>query len=249
MDQIITIENLHYFAYCNHEICTRPIVGLVFDFRGLGDGSMHSEHTANGKLFAEKGILFVIPYYNPWAWMNRQTIDFVDELADVLFRAYDLPDDLPVVSSGGSMGGQSALVYTAYARRTPVACVANCPVCDLPFHFTERPDLPRTLYSAFGDCPGTLEAVLRTASPLHLVDRMPTSAAYYIFHCEEDSAVNIASHSNVFVEKMRSGHDLTYYTVPDRGHCDLSEEMWALYHQCIVNSIINRPASDAPRPV
>ena len=57
-------------------------------------------------------------------------------------------ENIPVVSTGGSMGGQSALVYCAYSKRTPVACVANCPVCDTVFHFTERPDLPRTLYSA-----------------------------------------------------------------------------------------------------
>lgn len=236
MEKIITIENLQSFAYCNHKICAKPITGLVFDFQGLGCDAMHFEETETGRMYAEKGILFVIPYLNPWAWMNRQAVDFADELADVLLEAYDLPDDLPIVSSGGSMGGQSALVYTAYAKRTPAACVTNCPVCDLPYHYTERPDLPRTLYSAFGTYPGTLEEALRTASPLHLADKMPTSTAYYVFHCEEDKDVNIHHHSGTFVEKMRTGHNLTYYTVPGRGHCDLSREMWALYHKCILES-------------
>ena len=113
--------------------------------------------------------------------MNRHTVDYTDELIDVLFREYDLPENLPIVSTGLSRGGLSALVYTAYAKRTPVACVANCPVCDLPYHYTERPDLPRTLYSAFGTYTGTLDEAMRSASPMHIVDKLPVSTAYYVF--------------------------------------------------------------------
>ena len=49
------------------------------------------------------------------------------------------------------MGGLCALVWPRYTKRRVVAVAANCPVCDLPFHYTERPDLPRTLRAAFGD--------------------------------------------------------------------------------------------------
>ena len=136
------------------------------------------------------------------------------------------------------MGGQCALVYTSQAKRTPAACVANCPVCDLSYHYTERPDLPRTLYSAFGQYEGTMEEALRSASPLHLVDIMPKTTAYYIFHCEEDKAVNKAMHSDRFVEAMKAGHSVSYYAVPERGHCDLTDEMRALYTSHVVNSII-----------
>ena len=65
--------------------------------------------------------------------------------------------------------GKQYYVYTRYAAVTPVACVANCPVCDLPYHYTERPDLPRTLYSAFGDSDSeTLGDAMKKASPYHL---------------------------------------------------------------------------------
>lgn len=74
------------------------------------------------------------------------------------------------------------------------------------FHYTERPDLPRTLYSAFGTYPGTLEEAMRSSSSVHLVSQMPASAAYYIFHCDEDRAVNKQKHSDRFVEKMLAGH-------------------------------------------
>lgn len=237
MQKIITLQNLRSFAYCNNQICKKPIRGIVLSFFGLGGADMFDKDTEEGRKYAEQGILYLVPYHNPWAWMNRQTVDYTDELVEVLFKEYSLPENLPVVSTGGSMGGLSALVYTAYAKRTPVACVTNCPVCDLPYHYTERPDLPRTLYSAFGTYDGTMEEALQSASPLHLSEKMPAAAKYYIFHCEEDQAVNKQKHSDRFVEKMLPNHSLEYYAVPERGHCDLTEEMWALYNSCIVKSI------------
>lgn len=237
MEKIITIENLRSFAYCNDQICKRPIKGIVLFFMGLGKAVVHDEDTEEGCRFAEEGILFLVPYQNPWAWMNKQTVDLADELIDVLFKAYDLPEDLPIVSSGRSMGGLSALVYTACAKRTPAACVANCPVCDLPYHFTERPDLPRTLYSAFGMYEGTMENALRSASPLHLVAHMPLGSNYYIFHCEEDQKVNKQKHSDRFVREMRLKHKVEYYNVPGQGHCDLTEEMLEKYYDCILRSV------------
>lgn len=237
MEKIINIQNLRSFAYCNNHICKKPVRGLVLMFFGLGADLMFDQDTEECRQYAEKGILYLIPYYNPWAWMNRQTVDYTNELIDVLFEEYSLPDDLPIVSTGGSMGGLSALVYTAYAKRTPVACVANCPVCDLPYHYTERPDLPRTLYSAFGTYNGTMEEALCSSSPLHIVNQMPKTTKYYIFHCEEDNAVNKQRHSDRFVDKLRLQNNVEYYSVPNRGHCDLTEEMLDKYNKCILQCI------------
>jgi len=236
MEKIITIDNLRNFAYCNNSICAQPIRGVALSFFGLGGKDMYDEDTEVGRMYAEKGILFLIPYYNPWSWMNRQTVDLVDELVDVLFQTYALPEDTPVISTGGSMGGLSALVYTAYASRTPAACVTNCPVCDLVYHFTERADLPRTLYSAFGTYPGTMDEAMATASPVPFVKKMPVSTAYTIFHCEQDKAVNKQKHSDRFVELLRQNHDVTYIAVPDRGHCDLPEDMKSLFYQKVFNA-------------
>ena len=236
MEKIITKENLRSFAYCNDQICRKPIKGIVVYFYGLGGQFLFDEDTEEGIRFAKEGILYLIPYQNPWAWMNRQTVELTDELLDVLFDAYDLPEQTPVVSTGKSMGGLSALVYTKYAKRTPVACVTNCPVCDLLFHFTERPDLPRTLYSAFHTYEGTLEEALRSASPVHL--ELPLATEYTIFHCEADQAVNKQIHSDRLVDRLSQTHRIRYYPVPERGHCDLTEEMWQKYHQCAVDAIM-----------
>lgn len=236
MEKLINYENLRSFAYSNDKICKKPIKGIVLEFFGLGGMNMFDEDTDMGKFYADMGILFVVPYNNPWAWMNPQAVGYTDEIIDVLFDKYELVS-IPIISTGGSMGGQSALVYTMYAKRTPVVCVANCPVCDLPFHFTERPDLPRTLYSAFYNESGTIGGALKKASPLHLAGDMP-SVKYHIFHCDRDEAVNINSHSEKFVSEMKKfGHDISFDVVPGRGHCDLSEDMREKYREYIIGAI------------
>lgn len=236
MEKIIDFGNLRSFAYCNSLICKKPIRGIAIHFSGLGGASMYHEETDEGVRYAKEGILYVVPYQNPWAWQNRQNVAYTDEIIDVLFKEFGLPEDLPIISTGNSMGGLSALVYMVYAKRTPAACVANCPVCDLPNHFTERPDLPRTLYSAFYNYDCSLEEALRSASPLHLTYKMPKNAKYHIFHCEEDKAVNKQLHSDRFVEKMKEDHEIYYYEVPGRGHCDLTDEMRKLYADMIIKS-------------
>lgn len=240
MRSVITYENLRLFAYSNDRLIQGKIRGVILEFKGLGGASMFDEDPERGVALAGKNIAYLIPYLNPWNWMNDQAISYTDELLDVLRGRYGLEDGLPVVATGGSMGGLCALVYTRYARVTPVACAANCPVCDLPFHYTERPDLPRTLYSAFG--PGGAEALdeaLRAHSPLHLAGSMP-DARYVIFHCGADQAVNIRAHSEKFVAAMRPAHNVEYHVVPGRGHCDLDETALALYCRAAEEAIAGK---------
>lgn len=237
MKHVMTYETLRYFAYVNDKICKDRINGIVISFFGLNERAMFDEDIPEGISYAEKGILYVVPYNNPWAWMNRQAVDYTDEIIDVLIDKYKINDEIPIVSTGRSMGGQSALIYTRYAKRTPVACVANCPVCDLVFHYNERTDLPRTLYSAFYNYDGSIQDALKTASPLHLVDQMP-KISYHIFHCTKDEMVNIGSHSEKFVSAMRElHHSITFDIVEGRGHCDLTEEMKGLFMQYCVREI------------
>lgn len=216
-----------------------PVKGIVLSFFGLGGQQMFDEDPAVGKELAQEGIIYIIPYNNPWAWMNPQAVRYTDEIIDTIISHYSLADNIPIVSSGGSMGGLSALVYTRYAKRTPAVCVANCPVCDLPYHYTERPDLPRTLYSAFFNSEAiSIEKALESASPIHLADEMP-DIPYYIFHCESDLAVNINKHSERFVTEMRKKHNVSYFTVPGRGHCDLDEYNAKLFSACIKDPILS----------
>ena len=222
MEKIMTWENIHLFAQINDAVCTKPIKGILLWFNGLNFTKFLTEDDADSVLYGEKGILRVIPLYNPWGWMNDQAVACADEILDVLFEHYALSEDTPLISTGSSMGGLAALTYMAKAKRTPGACLANCPVCDLPYHFTERPDLPRTLYSAFRHYGGTMEAAMKTASPVHLVPEMP-EAEYTVFHGDADRAVNKERHSDRFVSAMReAGREVDYIEIPGRDHALLS---------------------------
>lgn len=241
MDKIITYDNLRRFAYSNDKICTKPIKGVIVGFFGLGDMTMYGEDPGNGVMYGQMGILYVVPYNNPWSWMNRQAVGYTDEVLDVLFKKYDLPDDLPIVSSGGSMGGQQSLVYSAYAKRPLVASVANCPPCDMLYHYTERRDLPRTMYSAFYNYDGTMENAIKSVSPVHLAaeGKMP-KITYSVFHCDCDRMVNIDSHSRKLAAEMeKKGYDIHLYVSKDRDHCQLTDEMRELYTKCCVDPIVN----------
>ena len=222
MNKIITYETIRSFAYVNDAVCNTPIRGIVVNFCGLNNKDMFDEDTNEGVYYGEEGVLYVHPYNNPWSWMNAQAVAYTDEIIDVLFEKYALPESTPVVSMGNSMGGLASLVYTRYTKRTPVACISNCPVCDLVYHFTERPDLPRTIYSAFWNEEGELNDILKKYSPVHLAPEMP-DVKYYIFHCEKDKAVNLKLHSGKFVEAMRAcGKEVEMEIIKDRGHCKLT---------------------------
>lgn len=236
MEKIITYENLRNFAYSNDRFIKGGIKGIVLNFFGLGGTARYDDDFGEGLDYAEKGIIYVIPYYNPWCWMNRQAVKFTDEIISVLLNQYSLEKDVKIVSTGGSMGGLSALTYCAYARITPCACITNCPVCDLEYHYTERPDLPRTLYSAFFDYDGTMQDALKSCSPLHLAEsgKMP-DIPYVIFHCEKDKSVNMEKHSLRFVTEMEKMHSIRLIKVPNRGHCDLSPNVRADYYKEICN--------------
>lgn len=236
MEKIITYETLRSFTYSNDRLVKGEIRGIVLNFLGLGFRDMIEDDPTIAIEYAQKGIVYLVPYYNPWCWMNQSTVAYVDEIIEVLCKRYQLSAP-KIVSAGVSMGGLCALVYCAYAKITPVACVTNCPVCDLVYHFSERPDLPRTLYSAFFTYEGTLEDALRSSSPVHLAGKMP-KISYTVFHCENDTAVNIERHSLRFVEAMRPYGSVALVRVPNRGHGDLPPEAKARYWQTAENALL-----------
>lgn len=244
MTGLITKETLDTFCYSNIPHINGEVGGICVSFRGLGATAMISDDTEiaqlrptveRAKKLADAGVVFFVPYLDPWNWLNDEAVATTDAIIDAIIRALSLPNDIPIVSSGGSMGGMCALTYMVYAKRTPIACVANCPVCDVPFHYTERNDLPRTFYHAYYNSNMPIEAALKAHSPLHLTDKMP-DAHYYIFHCEQDRAVNIDAHSKKLVQALKKSRRVTFHTVENRGHCALTPEMSALYDEYIIRS-------------
>ena len=126
----INAQTLPLFAGCSGDVCSRPIRGIVVDFHGLGFQDMPQEPSAFARRCAEKGLLYLLPYDNPWSWMNDTAVRMVDEMVEAAREKYALPDDIPVVACGGSMGGLSCLIYTGpNARRRPARRTARYAIC------------------------------------------------------------------------------------------------------------------------
>ena len=205
-------------AWVGNDFVVGKIKGVVLSFHGLGGGIKGGPNTEELE-WGRNGGLVVYPYYGPWAWMNRQARTMIDELVDAVYAAHKLPERTPLICTGGSMGGQGSLLYTRYARRKVSACLANCPVCDLKFHFHERPDLPPTMRHAFLGYSESLPRLLAEHSPLTQVNAMP-DIPYRIIHGDQDKAVAKSRHSDKLVPAMRKhGLKVEYIEVAGMGHC------------------------------
>ncbi len=239
MNTPINKDNVASFAYTNAHLIGGTPRAIVVEFHGLGGGrDLIKEDWPLSKFLAERDILYVIPYYGPWAWMSDKAVRYTDEVLDAVFEKHELDENTPIVSSGYSMGGQGALVYCRYAKRRPAACAAISPVCDLPYHYTERPDLPRTIYLAYSHMDCSLSDAMESASPLHLVPEMP-DIPYALFCGTADDQVSVASHSDKFVAAMRArGADVTYVTMPGMGHCGITPEEERRYYKFVSSFVL-----------
>jgi len=213
------IKWLKQCCWTNEEKLQGPVRGVILSFHGLNGGYRAPDLYSMQELeWAEAGALVVHPYYGPWSWMNRSARAFVDELVETLYREYGFDDSMPLISSGGSMGGCSALLYCRYGAKKPVAAFALYPVCDTAYHYIERPDLPTSMNYAFYDYQCPLEECLSEQSPLAQVAAMP-DIPYLIIHGDSDKSVNKAHHSDRFVAAMRAlGRKVEYLEIPGMGH-------------------------------
>ena len=205
-------------AWIGQDYVQGKIRGVVLVFHGLGGGLKGGPSTEELE-WARHGGLVVHPYCGPWAWMNRSARRMVDELVDAIYAKYRLADSVPLISTGGSMGGHGCLLYTRYAQRPVRACFANFPVCDLNYHFHERPDLPPTIRQSLQWPPDDEFAALMTEnSPICQVAAMP-DIPYRIVHGDKDQAVSKKHHSDKFVAALRNRKlNVQYIEVPGMGH-------------------------------
>ena len=196
---------------------------VVLEFQGLNRVEMPDQPSPLELELGERHVLYVIPYTAPWSWMNRSAVIYTDVLVESLFRALDLPSEVPLVSSGYSMGGQAALMYTLLGGHRISACYANSPVCDLTAHFQEREDIPRTLVNAFACGPGSLEAELEAHSPLFRAEELP-DIPYMIVAGGADRQVHKNVHSDRFVSRMRElGRNVRYCEPADMKHWQITD--------------------------
>lgn len=214
---MISSQILDKVAWLSMEYVKPPISGIVLRFPGLNATYLKMDPDPNDLEWGQSGALTVHAYQDPWGWMNAQTQQFIDDLVDAIRQRHELGPEIPLLSTGGSMGGHASLLYSIKSRHRVAACMALYPVCDLPFHYGERSDLPRTMHHAFGNYEDISKALCEN-SPLDQVDAMP-DIPYLLIHGEKDQAVAKAAHSDALVSAMRRRQlQVEYVECPKLGH-------------------------------
>ena len=222
MKSAIRKSNLNLFAHIPYIRRKGLLQGIVLHFYDAGHSPReYAAGAFEDAYFAKKHILHVVPYYDPYALMNRHTVEYINELVDTLLEARGLPKDLPIAVMGEGLGGQAALVYAIYCGRDICACMLNCPVCDLVDIVKKFPTFSRIAYMALKDVPGTLREALYTVSPVHLVPKFPLMR-YHVVHAKTSRHLDSFIHYEHLVMGLRRKcMPATYALVNGSGHCRL----------------------------
>ncbi|GHU72251.1 hypothetical protein AGMMS49992_07800 [Clostridia bacterium] len=203
-------DNLSDVAFVGGKYVTGDVRAVILRFHGLGFTGAKTSLDMDELEWASHGGLIVFPYYGPWSWMNAGARKFVDAIVERVYDEFKLADSVPLIITGGSMGGHAALNYAHYSQRKPAAVVSLYPCIDTEYHSTERPDLPRTFILAYGMDGRPIKEVFHENSPTFHADTMPR-VPYLVLHGDLDKAVSKSVHSDVFVKNMReAGHDVEY---------------------------------------
>lgn len=209
---------LEKVAWLGFDFVKPPITALMLRFAGLGYTGQKTELDGLEIELSHAGVLPVVIYHDPWGWMNQRTQNLVNDVVEAIRLKYKFGPEIPLFSTGGSMGGHAALFFTLKSREPVAACLAVCPVCDLPAHYNERPGLPRTMHHAF-DNYENIDAALRDHSPLHQVEALP-DIPYLILHAVSDPQVKKEIHSEPMVAAMRQRQlNVDYMECPLMVHC------------------------------
>ena len=233
----VTLDNMSLLCYTNAALIKGEIKGVATYFHGFGYGSMKGEPERYDEYLAENGILTMFPFYDPWAWGNKSAMDLCDRLIDLVYEKHGLSDDVPLVITGESMGGLTALAYNVYSKRRAVACAANCPVADLA-KMNERRDILRGLGAAYASEYDTLEEAIAAVSPVELVDKMP-DIPYYVIQGGRDDELNDSVRAGaLLIPKMQKrGLDVKYVFVPDMVHCHMPMHDYDAYYEFVKEQV------------
>ena len=231
----VTWETLDSFCKSNVHEVKGPVRGIVVEHPWLGQQDREYCQKSVMDRATREGIVYLHVWAHPWSWMSSAQVRLTDRLLDVIIDRFGLPNWVPVVSIGNSMGAHGALMYPQLTKKNVVAVAANCPPCDLEAHFGERPDLPRTLAAAYAD-EKDFGAALRAHSPLASVEGFK-DIAYFVYQAEEDKAVSKTLHGDRFVEaaakRAKGPLKLTYVVGKGCGHCQMSESDLEAYENAV----------------
>ena len=245
----INYENINYFTRNNLNYIEGDIKGIVMEFPGLGGSSCLGGHVNIGEYssaFAQnagkQGILVMYMYCGPWSWGNKGVARMADLVIDALKEQFDLPDDIPVVSTGGSMGGIGALNFTKNSRHNVVGCMAACPCYDILGEynsFAANPSFPRTYVSAVYTYDMPLADALKSITPCENIEAMP-KVPYYIVCNENDECFDDDGMKKFAKDMEDAGHTVTFKFLPDTKHGEFTDEERVSYQSFIIDTVLGK---------
>lgn len=217
----ISPEQFLEYAYASFSLMKERPHGIVINCHGFSDNTFFLNDPDLALKLAEENILYVFPYYNDSGWANPTTIAYIDLVLDCVYQKYGALDgDLPLVVSGGSMGGLTAFLYALEGRYHPVAVAADCPVSDLRGFFS-IPHTLRYLLGAYADQPYSVEQILTERNPIERVADLP-KIPYLLVAGTRDGEFPPEPYQKRFVDAMRTaGHDIGFYIAEGMLHCDI----------------------------
>ncbi len=204
----INRDNFEFYCNTNGHLLKGSPRGIAVEFPGLGGGSCLGgtmDMVPYGGDYAERlanaGILLVYMFSGPWNWMNKGAARFTDLVLDAIREKYGLPEDVPVVATGGSMGGLAGLMYPALSRLNITACAVTCP-CVNPANalFADRV-IPRSFLSTLAVFDKPFEESLKMISPAENVSSLPDIP--YLVLCDGDDELFPCCELESFAETLR----------------------------------------------
>ena len=242
----INKDTVSLYANTNENIIKLPIKGIIIELPGLGGSSclggtmdMKPYDAAHITNYAEKGILVAYMFPGPWSWGNKGAVRMTDALIDALIEKYRLDKDIPIVISGGSMGGLGSLNFASNTRHKLVGCAAACPVVDTVFSMEVHQHFPRSLICAVASLDMPFEDALKTISPMENVEKLPL-IKYYI--CSDGADELIPEEQiEAYINKMGDrGLDVIYKAQPGLVHGGFTGEVWNELHKFMEDCILTR---------
>lgn len=223
----IAPEVLKKVAWFNDLFLETDIRGVVIWFHGLnGLCRTAANQISSWEVeLSARGGLIVYPYINPWSFLCRNDLQFMDRLIPAVYSHYRLSEKVPLVISGQSMGGNAALQYCCYGKFPAARCMVVSPLCDpADFYAASTPSRPSgaaAMHNMFDSEPGGFDSAMTEHSPLLQAGRMP-DIPYMFIHSTHDEVIPV-KHSDEMVAALRgNGRQVVYRKQKFLGHTAVS---------------------------
>jgi len=231
--QLVRPDNIGNYARTNATMLKGTPKGIVLEFPGLGGGSCLGGSMDIGpyegeyaRQLADEDILLVYLFSGPWSWMQKGSVRVTDLVVDAVFKKYNLPGSTPVCASGGSMGGQGAIMYAAQSRHKDKirAIAAACPCYDLTDCIFSDPVFPRAFLLGAADQSCSLMEGLRNLSPIYRIDDL--KIVPYFIACDGADQFFDAARMKEFADMLSArGADVTFRYMEGQTHGGFTPEV------------------------